>query len=391
MKTYLSERARQINPSITLTISAKAKALKAEGIDILDFSAGEPDFDTPDIIKQAAITAINEGFTKYTAAGGIPEVKSAIISKYHSEQNIMYQPEQVLVSNGGKHALHNILQAVLDPGDEVVLPAPYWVSYPDMVKLSGGVPVILQTRLDEDFKISADSLADSITEKTKLLILNSPSNPTGAVYSERELIEIAKVVDETGIMVISDDVYEKFLFDGLRFTNLLMVAPQLNDRIVIINSASKTYSMPGWRMGFAIGPEEIIRAATRIQSQATSCAGSISQKALAFALHTDGNIVERFKRSFEERRNLMFDGLSRINGIIPFKPAGAFYLFVDVSHRYDKLDGVNDSVTFCSHLLEKQRIACIPGKAFGEDRCVRFSFVTDEAAIREGITRLSQL
>ena len=391
MKTYLSERARQINPSITLTISAKAKALKAEGIDILDFSAGEPDFDTPDIIKQAAITAINEGFTKYTAAGGIPEVKSAIISKYHSEQNIMYQPEQVLVSNGGKHALHNILQAVLDPGDEVVLPAPYWVSYPDMVKLSGGVPVILQTRLDEDFKISADSLADSITEKTKLLILNSPSNPTGAVYSERELIEIAKVVDETGIMVISDDVYEKFLFDGLRFTNLLMVAPQLNDKIVIINSASKTYSMPGWRMGFAIGPEEIIRAATRIQSQATSCAGSISQKALAFALHTDGNIVERFKRSFEERRNLMFDGLSRINGIIPFKPAGAFYLFVDVSHRYDKLDGVNDSVTFCSHLLEKQRIACIPGKAFGEDRCVRFSFVTDEAAIREGITRLSQL
>ena len=389
MKSYLSERARIISPSITLTISAKAKALKAEGIDILNFSAGEPDFDTPDIIKGAAIKAIHEGFTKYTAAGGIPEVKSAIISKYHSEQNVTYSPEQVLVSNGGKHALHNILQAVLDPGDEVVIPSPYWVSYPDMVKLSGGAPIILQTRREEGFKISAGSLADSITEKTKLLFLNSPSNPTGAVYSEKELNEIAGVVEETGIMVISDDVYEKFVFDGLKFVNLLMVAPEMKDRIVIINSASKTYSMPGWRMGFAVGPEEIIRAATRIQGQATSCAGSISQKALAVALCTNGQLIEGFKQSFEDRRNLMFDGLSHIDGIIPFKPAGAFYLFVDVSQRYDKLDGVYNSVSFCSHLLDKERIACIPGKAFGEDRCVRFSFVTDEATIREGISRLS--
>jgi aspartate aminotransferase len=391
MEAYLSERARIIKPSITLTISAKAKAMKAEGIDILDFSAGEPDFDTPDIIKQAAVIAINEGFTKYTAAGGIPEVKTAIIEKYRSELNVIYEPAQVLVSNGGKHALHNILQAVLDPGDEVVIPGPYWVSYPDMAKLSGGVPVILNTRLEDGFKISAKSLASCVTEKTKLLILNSPSNPTGAVYSKSELTEIARIVDETGIMVISDDVYEKYVFDDQRFVNLLMVAPNLTDQVVIINSASKTYSMPGWRIGFAVGPEAVIRAATRIQGQATSCAGSISQKALAFALQIDGQVVEQFKKSFERRRNLMFEGLSRIDGIRPFKPAGAFYIFVDVSEIYDKLDEVNDSVSFCDYLLETSRIACIPGKAFGEDNFVRFSFVTDEATIREGVSRLSQL
>ena len=391
MKTYLSERALMINPSITLTISAKAKALKTEGIDILNFSAGEPDFDTPDIIKEAAITAINEGFTKYTAAGGIPELKSAIITKYQSELNVVYKPTQVLVSNGGKHALHSILQAIIDPGDEVVIPGPYWVSYPDMVKLSGGLPVILNTRLEKGFKFSAESLKASITEKTKLLILNSPSNPTGAVYSKEELTKIAGVVHDTGIMVISDDVYEKFVFDGLRFANLLMVEPKLNDKVVIINSASKTYSMPGWRIGFAVGPEPVIKAATRIQGQATSCAGSISQKALTFALQIDPQIITQFKQSFERRRNLMFEGLVKIRGIRPFKPSGAFYLFVDVSRLFEKLDGVADSVSFCDYLLETQRIACIPGKAFGEDHCVRFSFVTDEASIREGVSRLSQI
>jgi aspartate aminotransferase len=260
-----------------------------------------------------------------------------------------------------------------------------------MVKLSGGIPVFLKTKPEKGYKISADGLADSITAKTKLLILNSPSNPTGAVYSEKELSKIARVIAKTGIMVISDDVYEKFVFDGQPFVNLLMVAPKLTEQIVIINSSSKTYSMPGWRIGFAVGPEAVIRAATRIQGQATSCAGSISQKALAFALQIDERIVEHFKQSFEMRRNLMFEGLTQIGGIVPFKPAGAFYLFADVSQMYKKLNGVTDSVGFCSYLLKKHQIACIPGKAFGEDRCVRLSFVTDEASINEGITRLSQL
>ena len=260
MKNFLSEKARTIKPSITLTISAKAKTMRSEGIDVLNFSAGEPDFDTPDSIKQAAVAAIEEGFTKYTAAGGIPEVKSAIIAKYQAEQNLSYDPTQVLVSNGGKHALHNIFQAILDPGDEVVIPSPYWLSYPDLVKLSGGVPVILNTRLEDNFKISPDSLVEAITPRTKLLILNSPSNPTGAVYTAEELTAIANVVEEAGIVVISDDVYEKFVYDGQSFVNLLMVAPHLAESVVIINSASKTYSMPGWRIGFAVGPEPVIRA-----------------------------------------------------------------------------------------------------------------------------------
>lgn len=391
MEAILSKRAQSIKPSITLTISAKAKAMKADGIDVLNFSAGEPDFDTPDTIKQAAYKALEEGFTKYTAAGGIPELKSTIIDKYRIEQNVTYGPEQVLVSNGGKHALHNMFQAILDPGDEVLIPAPYWLSYPDMVILSGGVPVIINTRIEADFKISPESLAAAITPRTKLLILNSPSNPTGAVYSAEELTALAKVVEETGILVISDDVYEKFVYDGQSFTNLIMVAPNLIDRIIVINSASKTYSMTGWRIGYALGPEAIIRAATRIQGQATSCPGSISQKALAFALQIDAQVVNRFRQSFEKRRDMMLQGLAAIEGIKVFKPTGAFYLFADVSRLYEKVAGVTDSVGFCAYLLEKWRIACIPGQAFGEDRCIRFSFVADEAAITEGLSRLSQI
>ncbi len=391
MKPLLSERAQSIKPSITLTISAKAKAMKAAGIDVLNFSAGEPDFDTPDSIKQAAFTAIEEGFTKYTAAGGIPEVKAAIVAKYQAEQNLAYEPTQVLVSNGGKHALHNIFQAVLDPGDEVVIPSPYWLSYPDMVILSGGVPVILNTRIEDGFKISPQSLAEVVSPRTKLLILNSPSNPTGALYSREELTALATVIEDTGILVISDDVYEKFVYDGRSFVNLPMVAPHLAENVVTINSASKTYSMTGWRIGYAVGPEAVIRAATSIQGQATSCAGSISQKALAFALQTDAGLIEAFRQSFEKRRDLMFAGLEAIDGIKTFKPAGAFYLFADVSQLYDKVEGVTGSVGFCEYLLEKWRIACIPGQAFGEDCCIRFSFVADEATIREGLSRLSQI
>lgn len=391
MEKYLSERARTIKPSVTLTISAKAKAMQADGIDVLNFSAGEPDFDTPVSIKQAAIDAIESGFTKYTAAGGIPEVKSAIIEKYQSEQNLTYSPSQVLVSNGGKHALHNIFQAVLDSGDEVLIPSPYWLSYPDMVKLSGGVPIILETHIEDNYKISSASLAAAITPRTKLLILNSPSNPTGALYSDAELVELASVVEETGIMVISDDVYEKFVYDDNTFTNLVMVAPNIVDNVVIINSGSKTYSMPGWRIGFAVGPESVIRAATKIQGQATSCAGSISQKALAFALKVDDELIRTFRESFEKRRNLMINGLANIERIKTFKPIGAFYLFSDVCQLYDKLEGVSDSVSFCDYLLEKLRIACIPGKAFGDDRCVRFSFVANETTIHEGLSRLSKI
>ncbi len=391
MKTMLSERVLNINPSMTLVISAKAKELKASGIPVLDFSAGEPDFDTPQAIKQAAIRAMEAGFTKYTATGGIAELKEAIIAKYRAEFNLDYTPEEIIVSNGGKHALHNLMQVLLNPGDECIIPSPFWLSYPEMVKLSGGTPVIVTTRLEDDYKLRIESLRQAITPKSKILILNSPSNPTGAVYNREELEAIIEVIQDAGILVISDDVYEKFVFDGRPFVNVLSVAPRLRDRVFIVNSASKTYSMPGWRMGFAVGPAEVIKAAARVQGQATSSPNSISQKAYAFALRSDPAVVEEFRKSFETRRNLIYEGMSAIERVRAFKPQGAFYLFVDVSELYPRVPGVKGSVDFCKYLLEKQRIACIPGAAFGEDRCIRFSFVTDEASIREAVARFKKI
>jgi aspartate aminotransferase len=384
----LSERAKRINPSATLTISAKAKAMRAKGIPVLNFSAGEPDFDTPEAIKGAASKALAEGFTKYTAAAGIPELKEAIVAKYEKEIGVTYDSSEVIVSNGGKHALHNIFQALLNPGDEVLIPSPYWLSYPEMVKLSGGVPVVVETRREEGFKLDLEELRRAITQKTKILIVNSPSNPTGAVYRSDELRGIAELVEQNEFMVVSDDVYEKFIFDGLRFANLVSVAPHLKDRVVIINSVSKTYAMPGWRIGFALGAETWISAAVKIQGQATSCPNSIAQKAAAFALSSDQTVVSRFCKSFQRRRDIMLEGLKNIRGFDPFKPVGAFYLFVDVSRLYSRIEGVSDSVSFCEYLLDKFHIACVPGSVFGEDRCIRFSFAAEEAAIKEATERL---
>ena len=391
MRELISARARAVQPSITLAISANAKAMRAAGRSVLDFSIGEPDFQTPDPIKEAAITAIRDGFTRYTAAGGIPELKAAIRKKYEEELNVTYEPGEILASNGGKHALHSVLQALLDPGDEVLIPAPYWLSYPDLVRLSGGKPVILNTRFDEGSKTTAGALGAAITSRTKALILNSPSNPAGVLYSAEELKALASVVDSSGIVLISDDVYEKYVYDGRPFVNVLAVAPQLRERVVVINSASKTFAMPGWRIGYALGPVSIIAAATRIQGQATSCAGSISQKALTFAFQTDPEIVEGFRRSFEARRDLMLDGLRNIPGIRVQRPAGAFYLFVDVSGLMERVNGVSDSVTFCEYLLEHCGIAAVPGKAFGDDRCIRLSFVASDEDIDECIRRLGTI
>ncbi|MEN6441855.1 MAG: pyridoxal phosphate-dependent aminotransferase [Syntrophobacter sp.] len=392
MLELLSRRAKKIQPSITLSISAKAKAMKAEGLPVLNFSVGEPDFHTPDLIKEAGIEAIREGFTRYTAAGGIPELKTAISKKYEAELGLTFEQSNILVSNGGKHAIHNVLQAMLDPGDEVIIPSPYWLSYPDMVGLSDGEPIALNTSMEEGYKISIEALKSAITPKTKALILNSPSNPTGTVYSSEELKAIASVVESSGIVVISDDVYEKSVYDGGTFVNILSVAPQLRERVVIINSASKTYSMPGWRMGYAIGPASLIAGATRIQGQATSSAGSISQKALAFALlNTPPQIIEQFRQSFEKRRNLMFEGLNSIDWINVHRPAGAFYLFANVSPLMNAMKGISGSVDFCDYLLDRCHIACVPGKVFGDDQCIRFSFVADENDIHEGIERLKKL
>jgi len=384
----LSERAKRIKPSATLTISAKAKAMKARGVPVLNFSAGEPDFDTPEEIKGAASKALEEGFTKYTPAGGISELKEAIIGKYEKELGMTYETSEVMVSNGGKHALHNLFQALLNPGDEVIIPSPYWLSYPDMVKLSDGVPVVLATKKEEGFKLDLDRLRSAITGKTKILIINSPSNPTGAVYTERELEAIGRIVEESEFLVISDDVYEKFVFDGRRFVNLLSVAPHLKGKVIIVNSVSKTYAMPGWRIGYAVGPEALISAATKIQGQATSCPSSIAQKAVVFALSSDQTVVARFCESFQKRRDFMLEGLQGVRGFDPFKPAGAFYLFVYVGSLYGRIEGVSGSVDLCEYLLDEFHIACVPGSVFGEDRYIRFSFATDEASIKEAIDRL---
>ena len=389
----LSDRAQKISPSLTLVVSARAKQMIADGIEVLNFSAGEPDFDTPEEIKRIGRQALADGFTKYTAGGGIAELKQAVIAKYQKEFDFSYTPDQVLISNGGKHALHNILQALLSPGDEVLIPAPYWVSYPDMTKLSDGSPVIIPTTLENGFKFTRPDLEAAITPHTRLLILNSPSNPTGAVYTKAELEAIADLVKERDLLVISDDVYEKFVYDGHRFANLLTIARERNDhellnQIIVINSASKTYAMTGWRMGLALGPAPVIAAATKIQGQATSCPGAMAQKAYAFALSCDQSLIDPFIASFEARRNMMFEGLLPINGIKMFKPTGAFYLFADVSGLYKRLEGVAGSVDFCTYLLEQLRIAAIPGAAFGDDRCIRFSFVSAETDIRKAITRL---
>lgn len=387
---HLSQRALSIKPSMTLTISATAKAMRAEGIPVLNFSAGEPDFDTPAAIRQAAAAAIEGGFTRYTAAGGIPELKAAIADKYRRDLGTAFGPEEILVSNGGKHALHSIFQAMVDPGDEVLVPAPYWLSYPDMVALSGGVPVVVPTRREDGYKLTPDALSTALGPRTRALILNSPSNPTGAVYTAAELTGLAAALRGRDIMVISDDVYEKFVFDGGRFTSVLSVAPDLRDQVVLINSASKTWAMPGWRMGWAVGPAPLIKAATAIQGQATSCPGSISQKALTAALGMDDALVDGFRASYESRRDLMVAGLETIAGLSADRPQGAFYLLADVSALMDRVAPLEGSVGFCQYLLEQCRIAAIPGAAFGADDCIRLSFVAPEADIREGITRLQQ-
>lgn len=277
------------------------------------------------------------------------------------------------------------------PGDEVIIPGPYWLSYPDLVMLSGGTPVIVDSRLEDGYKITPQALKSALSPAVRAVILNSPSNPTGAVYSVDELKALADIIEPTEAMIVSDDVYEKFVYDGVAFANILTAAPMLRDRVVILNSASKTYAMPGWRIGYALGPEYLIKAATRIQGQATSCAGSISQKALAFALGTNGEVVEHFRRTFEARRNLMVSGLERIEGVQVNPPAGAFYVFARVDRLMARTGVQGGSAAFCEQLLDRCQIACVPGKAFGDNRCILFSFVTDESGILEGISRLEKL
>lgn len=389
----MSERIRAIKPSPTLAINAKAVSMRQAGVDVISFGIGEPDFDTPRHIRQAAVRAIDEGFTRYTAAGGIPELKEAIIEKLRCDQNLSYEREEVMVSCGGKHVLYNLAQATLNPNDEVIIPAPYWVSYPPIAILAGASPVIVETREAEDFKLSPDALEEAITARTRLLILNSPSNPTGSVYSQQELERLAEVVLRHDISVVSDEIYDKLIFDGKPFRSIAQVSEELKEKVFVVNGVSKTYAMTGWRIGYVAGAREVIAGMTKIQSQSTSNPNSIAQKAAIAALTGPQDSVGNMVRAFDERRKYLVGRLNAMPGIHCNMPAGAFYAFPNFSHCF-KIDqdgrDMKGSGSLCDYLLTEARVALVPGIAFGADDFVRFSYATSLEAIREGVDRIEE-
>ena len=381
----LSQRVQVLSPSLTLAITALARDLKAQGKDILSFSAGEPDFDTPQRVKDAAIEAIQNGFSKYTAVAGTPEVLKAIAGKLKRENNLDYKPSQIVVNVGAKHSLFNIFQAIIDEGDEVIIPSPYWVTYPEIVKYSGGIPVYIETDDSTNFKITPAQLKAAITPKTKVLLFNTPSNPTGSVYSKADLEAIADVLKGTNILVVSDEMYEKILFDNLKFTSVAAISEDMYNRTITVNGLSKSVAMPGWRFGYLACPiKEIVDAIVDLQGQSTSNISSITQKAAIPALEglVDADI-ETMRVAFEKRRNLACELFAKIPSLKVVKPEGAFYLYVNT-----KAVEV-DSMKFCSKLLEETGVAVVPGLGFGSEGYFRLSFATDDATIKDGIARIA--
>lgn len=389
----LAKRIHKIKPSPTLAVDAKAKALKAQGVDVIGFGAGEPDFDTPDHIKQAAVKALRDGFTKYTPAGGTEELKEAVCEKFKKDNGLVYTPAEILISCGAKHSLYNIFQALLDPGDEVIIPAPYWVSYPDMVYLAGGVPVIIPADERREFKVTPHTLATAITSRTKAFILNSPSNPTGAAYSREELHALAEVLKKTNIVVISDEIYEKIVYDGTVAHSILTVEPELRNRAIIVNGVSKTYAMTGWRIGYAAGPKDVITAMTTVQSQSTSNPTSIAQKAALAALTGPQDFIVTMNAEFDRRRRYMVERLNSIPGMSCSMPAGAFYTFPSIASLCGKQNGghiITDADAFASYLLETVNVAVVSGSGFGAPLNIRLSYATSFELIEKGLDRIEQ-
>ncbi|MCD6385605.1 pyridoxal phosphate-dependent aminotransferase [Candidatus Sumerlaeota bacterium] len=389
----VSKRVQQISESLTLALTAKAKQLRQEGVDVIGFGAGEPDFDTPEHIKEVAIADLKNGFTKYTPASGIPELKQAVCDKLRTENGLEYTPKQILISCGAKHSIYNAIMALVDEGDEVIIPSPYWLTYPEQVKAAGGVPVVVETSIDNGFIMTPEQLKSAITDKTVALVLNSPSNPTGAVYSEEQLRALAEVIVDANIMVISDEIYEHLLYDGVKHYSIASFGDEIKALTIVVNGVSKTYSMTGWRIGYAAGPEEIIGAMSRLQSHSTSNPTSFCQHAVITALKGDQSCVQRMLKAFDERRRFMIDTLNSIDGIKCAEPKGAFYVFPDVSSHYGRsFDGkkITNSMEFAEYLLEKARVAVVPGVAFGDDRCVRLSYATSLDNIKEGLERIKK-
>ena len=389
----LADRVNKIQPSPTLAIDAKAKALKAQGVDVVGFGAGEPDFDTPANIKEAGKKAIDAGFTKYMPVGGADDLKDAIIAKMKRDHNLDYTREEISVACGAKHSLYNISQALIQEGDEVIIPAPYWVSYPDQVVLAGGMPVFIGTDESTAFKITPQQLEKAITLRTKALILNSPCNPTGTSYTVDELKAIGQVCLKHDFLIISDDIYERLLYDGLKFANIVQVVPELKPRTVVVNGVSKTYAMTGWRIGYACGPKELMAAITKMQSQSTSNATSIAQKASVEALNGPQDAVAAMMVEFEKRRTYIVERLNAMPGVTCFKSTGAFYVFPNFSGVYGKsFNGkeITNSTEFAAYLLEEAKVALVPGVAFGADKYARLSYAISMENIKKGMDRIEE-
>jgi aspartate aminotransferase len=378
----ISERAAQLTPSLTLSIDSKAKAMKAEGIDVCGFGAGEPDFDTPEHIKAAAIEALQAGFTKYTPSAGIPELRAAIAEKFAADNELTYRPGQVVVSNGAKHSCYNAILATCQPGDEVIIPAPYWVSYPDMVRLVGAEPVIVPTMERNNWKMRAEDFENAMTPRTKMLIMNTPCNPTGSVYTREELEAIVEVASGEDIYILSDEIYEKLVYDDAKHVSIASLSKEAYDLTITVNGFSKSYAMTGWRLGYLAAPEAVAKAVDSIQSHTTANPSSFSQRGALAALKGDQQAVSDMREEFDMRRNYMIDRLSKIPNVTAVKPQGAFYVLLNISQL-----GLT-SQNFADRLLSKANVAVVPGAAFGDDRTIRLSYATSIDIIKKGLDRL---
>ncbi len=391
----ISRRALGVTPSPTLAISSQAKAMKAQGIDVVSFGAGEPDFDTPDHIKQAAIDALNAGFTKYPLpVAGIPELREAIVDKLRRDNDLEYSPDQVSVAIGGKNALYVLMQAMIDPDDEVIVPAPYWVSYPEMIKLAGGRPAIVDAVETNDFKLTPAQLDAAINKRTKLIVLNSPSNPTGSVYTPDELAGLAEVIVEHGVHVVSDEIYERLVYDGVEQRSIASFGPEIKELTIVCNGLSKAYSMTGWRVGYLAGPDDIIGAVNKLQSHSTSGPTSFAQKGAAVALTALQEPVERMREAFDKRRVIIVERLDALRGVHCATPKGAFYAFPNIAELIGgEVAGtrIGGSMDLAAVFLNEAHVAVVPGIAFGSDHHIRLSYATSVDMIEEGIGRLATL
>ncbi|MFQ3574004.1 MAG: pyridoxal phosphate-dependent aminotransferase [Thermodesulfovibrionales bacterium] len=387
----LSQRAGRVKPSATLAVDSKAKSMKAKGIDVINFGVGEPDFDTPDYVKSAAIKAINDGFTKYTPVGGTDELKQAIIEKLANDNNLHYKPENIIVSCGAKHSLYNISQALLSPGDEVIIPSPYWVSYPDQTLLNDGIPVFVDTYEEDNFMVKPEAIESAITKKTRALILNYPSNPTGFTYTVDVLKKIGELAVRHNFYIISDEVYEYFTYDGNKHISIASLDDEIKSKTIVVNALSKSHAMTGWRIGYAAGPSEIIKAMTSIQSQSTSNPTSIAQKAGVAALKGPKDFINDMVKEFDTRRRILAEGLNAIEGISCRLPNGAFYVFPNVSKLYGRKYGdreIRSSFDLAMYLLDEANVAMVHGEAFGNDNHVRLSYAISSQDIVRALERI---